>query len=176
MPIQPHPLPLLHRGCVRVFHPSVSRPARAVGRANDIRWQVVAMLVELDTHPPCSAAPRPTRPCEPLAARARISCPLSPSRSNAYRNTRPSWRRYRSRSNTGSPSPLQATASPSIRNDRARSAHAASAISGNRPVQSCPLRVKSRTPAGSRRTIMRKPSSLTSWIQPGPDGRGAISG
>src|SRR5262249_35071210 len=46
----------------------------------------------------------------------------------------------------------------------------ASAISGKRPDQSCPLRVISRTPAGSRRAIMRKPSSLTSWIQPGPDG------
>jgi hypothetical protein len=39
-----------------------------------------------------------------------------------------------------------------------------------RPDQSCPFRVNSRTPAGSRRTIMRKPSSLISWIQFGPDG------
>jgi hypothetical protein len=99
-----------------------------------------------------------------------MSWPLSSSRSNAYRNTRPSWPRYRSRSNTGSPWPSQATASPSIRNERARSAPASSAIRGNRPVRSWPLRVSRRTPAGSRRTIMRKPSSLISWIQSGPEG------
>jgi len=59
---------------------------------------------------------------------------------------------------------------PSIRNERARSLPAAAAISGKRPDQSGPLRVISRTPAGSRRTIMRKPSSFISWIQSGPDG------
>ena len=62
------------------------------------------------------------------------------------------------------------SAGPSIRNERALSAPAASAISGNRPDQSCPLRVSRRTPAGSRGTIMRKPSSLISWIQSRPDG------
>jgi hypothetical protein len=41
---------------------------------------------------------------------------------------------------------------------------------GNRPVQSCPLRVKSRTPAVSRRTSMRKPSCLISCSQPAPAG------
>jgi hypothetical protein len=54
--------------------------------------------------------------------------------------------------------------------ERERGARAASAISGKRPVQSCPLRVSRRRLAGSRRTIMRKPSSLISWIQSGPDG------
>src|SRR5262245_50693158 len=39
---------------------------------------------------------------------------------------------------------------------------AASAISGNRSVQSWPLRVSNRAPAGSRRTVMRKPSCLIS--------------
>jgi len=57
---------------------------------------------------------------------------------------------------------------PSIRNERARSLPAAAAISGKRPDQSGPLRVISRTPAGSRRTIMRK--CLISWTQPRPDG------
>jgi hypothetical protein len=37
-------------------------------------------------------------------------------------------------------------------------------------VQSCPLRVKSRTPAASRRTSMRKPSCLISCSQPAPAG------
>ena len=50
----------------------------------------------------------------------------------------------------GSPSSSHATASPSIRHDSTFSASAARAISGKRPVQSCPLRVKSRTPVASR--------------------------
>src|SRR5436190_19000157 len=37
---------------------------------------------------------------------------------------------------------------------------------GNRPVQSCPLRVKSRTPAASRCTSMRTPSCLMSCSPP----------
>jgi hypothetical protein len=47
--------------------------------------------------------------------------------------------------------------------DQARphlSAPTAAAISGYRSDQSCLLRVSSRMPAGSRRTIMRKPSCL----------------
>ena len=47
---------------------------------------------------------------------------------------------------------------------------AARPISGNRPVQSCPFRVKSRTPAVSRRTSMRNPSCLISCSQPAPAG------
>ena len=52
--------------------------------------------------------------------------------------------------------------SPSIRNERARSLPAAAAISGKRPDQSCPLL---RTPAGSRRTMMRK---LLDFADPAP--------
>src|SRR5262249_36190174 len=51
-------------------------------------------------------------------------------------------------------------ASPSIKHETALSESAARAISWKRPVQSCPLRVKSRTPAASRRTSIRKPSCL----------------
>src|SRR5262249_41184107 len=66
------------------------------------------------------------------------------------------------RSNTGRPLSSQATASPSIRHDAALSEVAARTIRGKRPVQSCPLRVKSRTTATSRRTSIRKPSCLIS--------------
>src|SRR5262249_22659177 len=47
---------------------------------------------------------------------------------------------------------------------------AALAIRGKRPVQSCPLQVKSRTPAPSRRTSIRKPSCLISCSHPAPAG------
>jgi len=173
----------LHCGRVRILHlQPIPRPPRPIGRTkplahdpleaeltgvaeNNIRWQIVAMVVELNARSRLN--PQHRRQC---AFARRMSSPLSSIRSKANRNTRPSWHRYLSRSNTGSPLPSQATASPSIRNDRARRASAACAISGNRPVQSCPLRVRRRTPAGSRRTIMRKPSSFISWIQPGPGG------
>ncbi len=49
-----------------------------------------------------------------------------------------------------------------MRQEFTRNAAAASAMSGKRVVQSMPLRVSSRTPAASRRTIMRKPSCLIS--------------
>jgi hypothetical protein len=68
------------------------------------------------------------------------------------------------------PSSSQATASPSIRHDATLSERAARAIRGKRPVQSCPLRVKSRTPAASRHTSMRKPSCLISCSHPAPAG------
>src|SRR5262245_41567394 len=68
------------------------------------------------------------------------------------------------------PSPSQATASPSSRNERTWSAPAASAIRGYRSAQSCPLRVSSRTPAGSRRTISRNPSCLISCSHRPPEG------
>src|SRR6266403_299797 len=45
------------------------------------------------------------------------------------------------RSNTAKPRPSQATASPSMRQDRALSPDAASRIDGKRPVQSFPFRV-----------------------------------
>jgi hypothetical protein len=51
-----------------------------------------------------------------------------------------------------------------------RRARARRAISGKRPVHACPLRVKSRTPAASRRTSIRKPSCLISCSQPAPAG------
>jgi hypothetical protein len=43
-------------------------------------------------------------------------------------------------------------------------------VGGKRPVQSCPLRVNSRTPAASRRTSIRKPSCLISCSHPAPAG------
>jgi hypothetical protein len=46
------------------------------------------------------------------------------------------------RSNTAKPRPSQATASPSMTQDRALSPDAASRIDGKRPVQSFPFRVK----------------------------------
>jgi hypothetical protein len=46
-----------------------------------------------------------------------------------------------------------ATGSPSIRHERALKPQEASTMVGNRPVQSLPLRVSRRTPAGSRRTM-----------------------
>jgi hypothetical protein len=75
-------------------------------------------------------------------------------------NTLASARRYRRRSNAGSPLSPQAT--PSSRNERTLSAEAASKICGYRSDQLWLFRVSSRTPAGSRRTIMRKPSCLIS--------------
>ena len=48
----------------------------------------------------------------------------------------------RMRSNTAKPRPSQATASPSMTQDRALSPDAASRIDGKRPVQSFPFRVK----------------------------------
>jgi hypothetical protein len=64
----------------------------------------------------------------------------------------------------------QATASPSIKQDLMRSETTASAIRGNRAVQSWPLRVKSRTAAALRQAIIRKPSCLISCTQSGPVG------
>ena len=49
----------------------------------------------------------------------------------------------------------QATASPSIRHERALSRFTASTISGYRGDQSLPFRVSSLMPTGSRRAISR---------------------
>ena len=54
-------------------------------------------------------------------------------------------------------------------------APAAIATNGKRRVRSLPLRVISRTPAASRRTMIRNPSCFTSCSHPGPEG-GALSG
>ncbi len=54
---------------------------------------------------------------------------------------------------------------PSSRSDRADSAVTASTASGNRAVKSLPWRVIRRTPASSRRAIMRMPSCLISCSQ-----------
>jgi hypothetical protein len=70
----------------------------------------------------------------------------------------------------GQPLSSRETASPSIRKSLAFIALAADAINGKRDVQSRPLRVMMRTPAASRRIIIRKPSCLISCGQPGPLG------
>jgi len=62
-----------------------------------------------------------------------------------------------------------------IRNDFAGRASTAATMIGKRLVKSLPLRVISRTPALSRRAMMRKPSCLISCSQPGPGG-GAFAG
>ena len=82
---------------------------------------------------------------------------------------------WRMRSNTARPSPLVTIASPSIRNDCAGRAVTAATMTGKRLVKSFPWRVISRTPALSRRAMMRKPSCLISCSQPGPEG-GAFAG
>src|SRR6516165_8747116 len=74
------------------------------------------------------------------------------------------------RSNTVSPRSFVTMASPSIRKDCADSAVTAATASGNREVKSLPWRLMKRTPARSRRAIIRKPSCLISWSQPGPEG------
>jgi hypothetical protein len=60
----------------------------------------------------------------------------------AHSVTNRSRRRLRSSSNDASPSCSNAIASPSIRQERTRRASTASAMSGKRYVQSCPLRVE----------------------------------
>src|SRR6516225_4958498 len=54
--------------------------------------------------------------------------------------------------------------------DRTGSDLSAMAMNGKRSVKSFPARVISRTPALSRRAMIRKPSCLISWSQPGPLG------
>ena len=65
-------------------------------------------------------------------------------------------------SNTARPLSSQAMASPSIKQERPGSAATAAAASGTRLVKSFPLRVISRTPAPSRRAMIRNPSCLIS--------------
>jgi hypothetical protein len=55
-----------------------------------------------------------------------------------------------------------------VRHERAGSAATAATTKGKRLPKSWPLRVKSCTPAVSRRARMRKPSCLISWSQSGP--------
>jgi hypothetical protein len=93
------------------------------------------------------------------------------SRGNASINARPADRVTADRG-WGLPRPLHGSVMPEknyVPNAACRRSLSAWRL-GKRPDQSCPLRVISRTPAGSRRTIMRKPSSFISWIQPAPDG------
>ena len=47
---------------------------------------------------------------------------------------------------------------------------------GKRPAKSWPFRLRSRTPAASRRAIMRKPSCLISCSQFPPIGRAGKAG
>src|SRR5215471_270755 len=67
------------------------------------------------------------------------------------------------RSNTAKPRPSQATASPSMRQDRVLSPDAASRIDGKRPVQSFPFRVvvgqKQLTAPGGKATAGGKASA-----------------
>jgi hypothetical protein len=79
------------------------------------------------------------------------------------------WR-PRMRSNTARPFWSVTIASPSIRHERADNAATAAAASGKRPAKSYPLRVRSRTPAASRRAMMRKPSCFISCSQSPPIG------
>src|SRR6266699_1399578 len=74
------------------------------------------------------------------------------------------------RSNEATPLSSQATASPSIMQERERRRESASTISGKRWVRSLPGRLYSLTCASVLRAIMRKPSCLiscTHWLPEG---------
>ena len=105
----------------------------------------------------------------------RKSWPSSSIRSKAHNTALSPCRALRMSSKTARPLSSVQIASPSMRNERPGSASSAATASGKRDVKSLPWRVNSRTPALSRRAMIRKPSCLISWIQPGPLG-GALAG
>src|SRR5262249_43805847 len=74
------------------------------------------------------------------------------------------------RSKLGIPSSSQATASPSMMQERERKRAKASTIKGKRDVRSLPGRLYSRTLAPSLRAMTRKPSCLISCSHRGPEG------
>src|SRR5262245_48298037 len=74
------------------------------------------------------------------------------------------------RSNDAIPLSLQATASPSMMQERERSRESASTISGKRRVKSLPGRLYSRTRSPFLRAMMRKPSCLISCSHRPPEG------
>jgi len=69
------------------------------------------------------------------------SSPFSSIRSKAYRNISSSWWRYRTRLNEDTPLSSQATASPSMIQERERSRANVSTIRGKRWVRSLPGRL-----------------------------------